>query len=93
MDYERELKKRIGAIYAEADMKLERAQLDLLEPEAAPHTLRDVRTRRVEASNRALEEQFRAIGRSLAESMEQIRRYAAAMKDGINSAARQLPRA
>lgn len=61
-DYRHQLEKAVGAVYAEADLRLQRAQLDLLRPEQAPHTLYDVKVHRRAEANRAASERLRQIG-------------------------------
>ena len=42
MNYRKQLQEAVGRVYAEADKELEALQLDLLKPEEAPHSVRDV---------------------------------------------------
>ncbi|MDI3331430.1 MAG: hypothetical protein QJR09_11985 [Micrococcus sp.] len=78
-DYRRQLEKAVGAVYAEADLRLARAQMDLLHPETAPHNPGDVQGARRAQERLRARENARAVGRyyggiwnSLNEAMQQI---------------------
>lgn len=59
MNYRKQLQEAVGAVYAEADKELEALQLDLLKPEEAPHSVRDVERLRAAAARERSREALR----------------------------------
>lgn len=92
-DYRRELEKAVGAIYAEADLRLERAQMDLMFEATAPHTLEDVRYRRraianarAQARAQGVLDAYRTMARNLGNALRQITETFHGAHNGVRQA-------
>ena len=72
--WERRAAAAVKAVYADADLRLEALQLDLLEPrpDGTRWTAQQVKDRRTVQAVTALRGSAREFGRSLAEAMERI---------------------
>lgn len=72
--WERRASAAVKAVYADADLRLEALQLDLLEPrpDGTRWTAQQVKDRRTVQAVTALHGDSREFGRSLAEAMERI---------------------
>lgn len=72
--WERRAAAAVKAVYADADLRLEALQLDLLEPreDGTRWTAQQVKGRRTARALRALRRDSNEFGRSLAEAMERV---------------------
>ena len=86
----------VKAVYADADLRLEALQLDLLEPrkDGTRWTAQQVKERRTVQALAALRDSSREFGRSLAEAMERVaevvRPVSQALVAGYANAARTI---
>ena len=86
----------VKAVYADADLRLEALQLDLLEPrpDGTRWTAQQVKDRRTVQAVTALRDSSREFGRALAEAMERVaevvRPVSQALVQGYVNAARTI---
>lgn len=82
MNYRKQLEDAVGAVYAEADKELEALQLDLLKPEEAPHSVRDVERIRAaaarERSRKAIREAAELLGSAYREQIRVVNDFISA---------------
>lgn len=94
--WERRAAAAVEAVYAEADLRLEALQLDLIEPreDGTRWTAQQVKDRRTVQAVAALRDGSREFGRALAEAMERInevfRALNRALVEGYANAARAV---
>ena len=94
--WERRAAAAVKAVYADADLRLEALQLDLLEPrpDGPRWTAQQVKDRRTVQAVTALRDGSREFGRALAEAMERIaevvRPLNRALVEGYANAARTI---
>lgn len=94
--WERRAAAAVEAVYADADLRLEALQLDLLEPrpDGTRWTAQQVKDRRTVQAVTALRDGSREFGRALAEAMERIaevvRPLNRALVEGYANAARAV---
>lgn len=86
---ERAVADAVAAVYAEADLRLEALQLDLLEPhqDGTRWTARQVKARRILEGLEALREGFREIGRTFAETIPAVAAAMSKMSAVLSDAA------
>lgn len=83
MSPERKVKDAIEAELARANVRFDRARLDLLRPEGAPHSLKDAEDWRHEQDKKALQESFAAMGRGIGALFSTLRSVANAFSEGV----------
>ncbi|WOO98207.1 hypothetical protein [Micrococcus terreus] len=83
MSPEQKVKDAIEAELKHANLRFDRARLDLLRPESAPYSLRDAADWRREMDRKALAESFAAVGRGLGALFSTLRSVANAFSEGV----------
>lgn len=88
MSPEREVKLAVQMELERANLRFDRARLDLLRPDGAPHSLDDVREWQAELTAQALREGFAAVGRGLGAMMRTLGSVARAFNGGVAEGSR-----
>lgn len=83
MSPEQKVKDVIEAELKRANLRFDRARLDLLRPEGAPHSLRDAADWRHEQDRKALAESLAAMGRGIGALFSTLRSVAKAFSEGV----------
>lgn len=83
MSPEQKVKDAIEAELKRANLRFDRARLDLLRPESAPHSLKDAADWHREMDRKALAESFAALGRELGAMFSALRSVTKAFSEGV----------